>query len=245
MSDSSQHERLLTEQIDYYKARAGEYDDWCLRRGRYDYGAQRNQEWFDEVEQVRQALGTFQPLGQVLELAAGTGWWTEQLLRYATHITAVDAAAETIALNRARVQSDRVHYEQADIFAWQPPEPHCYDVVFFSFWLSHVPPERFEAFWDLVRAALKPEGRVFLIDSRFNPASTARDHRLENPQGTTAARRLNDGRTYEIIKRFYEPRQLEEQLATLGWQFEIRQTAQHFIYGAGQNVLSTCSARPE
>ena len=234
MSDSSHHERLLTEQIDYYKARAGEYDDWFMRRGRYDYGSQRNQEWFDEVEQVRQALGTFQPAGHVLELASGTGWWTEQLLRYATHITAVDAAAETITLNRARVQSDRVHYEQADIFAWQPQKSQRYDVVFFSFWLSHVPPERFRAFWDLVRSALKPEGRVFLIDSRFNPTSTARDHRLESPLSTTAARRLNDGRTYEIIKRFYEPQQLEDQLATLGWQFEIQQTAHHFIYGAGQ-----------
>jgi hypothetical protein len=44
---------------------------------------------------------------------------------------------------------------------------------------------------------------------------------------------MNDGCTYEIVKIFYEPRQLEEQLAALGWQFEIRQTPQHFIYGVG------------
>ena len=31
---------LLAEQEDYYRARAGEYDDWFYRRGRYDRGAQ-------------------------------------------------------------------------------------------------------------------------------------------------------------------------------------------------------------
>jgi 2-polyprenyl-3-methyl-5-hydroxy-6-metoxy-1,4-benzoquinol methylase len=233
MNDSPDHERLLTEQIDYYKARAGEYDDWFMRRGRYDYGPERNQEWFDEVDLLRRALGAFRPDGDVLEFASGTGWWTEQLLKYASHIVAVDAAAETIALNCARVHSDRVRYEQADIFAWQPQASERYDVVFFSFWLSHVPPERFDAFWGLVRSALKPQGRVFLIDSRFNPSSTARDHRLEDPLATTATRRLNDGRTYEIVKLFYEPRRLEEQLASLGWQAEIQQTPEHFIYGSG------------
>jgi hypothetical protein len=35
------------------------------------------------------------------------------------------------------------------------------NLLFFSFWLSHVPPARFEEFWALVRGALKPEGRAF------------------------------------------------------------------------------------
>ena len=34
-------ERLLQEQVDYYRARAGEYDEWFFRTGRYDLGAAR------------------------------------------------------------------------------------------------------------------------------------------------------------------------------------------------------------
>jgi len=31
----------------------------------------------------------------VLELAGGTGWWTEQLIRTADRLTVVDASSET------------------------------------------------------------------------------------------------------------------------------------------------------
>src|SRR5262245_66135714 len=47
--------------------------------------------------------------------------------------------------------SDRVDYVVADIFAWRPERP--FDFVLFAFWMSHVPPARFEAFWTLVRRA--------------------------------------------------------------------------------------------
>jgi demethylmenaquinone methyltransferase/2-methoxy-6-polyprenyl-1,4-benzoquinol methylase len=229
---TSIQDELLTEQIAYYRARASEYDDWFLRRDRYDRGPELNQQWFDEVEQVRGALRALKPCGDVLELACGTGLWTEQLLPHATHIMAVDAAAETIAINRWRVRSERVQYVQADLFAWQPTMQ--YDVVFFGFWLSHVPPERFESFWGLVRAALKPGGRVFFVDSRYEPTSTALDHRLEGPQATTATRKLKDGRTFNIVKVFYDPPQLQCQLAHLGWDFTVQSTAHYFIFGTGQ-----------
>ena len=111
---------------------------------------------------------------EVLELACGTGLWTQRLADGNRHVTAVDASPETIAINRERVGSANVEYHVADIFSWVPPT--TYDVVFFSFWLSHVPPARFEEFWALVRAALKPGGQAFFIDSLPEPTSTAKDH---------------------------------------------------------------------
>ena len=35
---------ILQEQIDYYRARAAEYDEWFNRQGRYDRGPQANQQ---------------------------------------------------------------------------------------------------------------------------------------------------------------------------------------------------------
>jgi ubiquinone/menaquinone biosynthesis C-methylase UbiE len=231
---AGEHEPLLQEQIAYYRARAGEYDEWFLRQGRYDRGPELNRRWFEEVAEVRQALAAFNPTGHLLELACGTGLWTEQLLRYAQSITAVDAVAEVLAINRARVRSPRVQYVQADLFSWQPPER--YDAVFFGFWLSHVPPERFDPFWALVRAALAPGGRVFFVDSRFEPTSTAADHRLGAPQDTTVTRQLNDGRTFHIVKVFYNPQELEQRLQGLGWRFRVRETASYFVYGEGESL---------
>ncbi|MEM7029463.1 MAG: class I SAM-dependent methyltransferase [Chloroflexota bacterium] len=227
---------LLEEQIAYYQARASEYDEWFLRQGRYDHGAEHTAQWFAQVGQIQQALAEFQPVGQVLEFACGTGWWTEQLSRYADQITAVDASSEVIALNQARLQSSGTVYHQSDIFAWQPNQ--AYDLVFFSFWLSHVPPEQFEPFWHLVARSLKPDGRVFFIDSQFEPSATAKDHHLRSAKDTTTKRKLNDGREFQIVKIFYEPSALTEKLSDLGWDIEIKETPEHFIYGMGQRFRS-------
>src|SRR5256885_13903029 len=62
---------LIESQVEYYRARAQEYDEWFLRQGRYDRGSALNERWFSEVEVVRQWLTTRGSLGDVLELAAG------------------------------------------------------------------------------------------------------------------------------------------------------------------------------
>jgi len=87
---------LLGEQIAYYRARAGEYDEWFLRQGRYDRGPALNEQWFEEVGQVVGALEAFAPTGRVLELAGGTGLWTERLVHLADSVTVVDASPASI-----------------------------------------------------------------------------------------------------------------------------------------------------
>ncbi len=225
-------ETLLQQQIEYYRARAPEYDDWFLRRGRYDRGPEANADWFADAELVRAALAGFHPSGDVLELACGTGLWTEALLSTARRITAVDAAPETLALNRERLHSPAVRYIQADLFTWRPEER--FDAVFFGFWLSHVPPARFEPFWRMVASALKPGGRVFFVDSIYEPTSTARDHQLGDPGGESVVRRINDGREFRIVKIFYRPDDLAGRLRPLGWTTRIRETPHYFIYGEGR-----------
>ena len=130
----------LDEQLRYYRARAPEYDAWALREGGFARGPRERAKWFADIAKLERALDRFHPSGRVLELACGTGQWTERLTRYADRLTAVDAAEEALDLNRRRV-GDGVRYIHADMFSWEPAE--TYDVVFFSFWLSHVPPERF------------------------------------------------------------------------------------------------------
>ncbi|HEU4558423.1 MAG TPA: class I SAM-dependent methyltransferase [Longimicrobium sp.] len=224
---------LLEQQKEYYRARAGEYDEWFMREGRYDRGPEHHAQWFAEVEEVRAALERFNPTGRVLELACGTGWWTDQLVRWADEVTAVDASAEVLELNRIRVGDTKVRRVQADLFAWEPDA--LYDVVFFSFWLSHVPPERFDAFWGMVRIALAPGGRVFLVDSLRAVESTAKDHVLPD-EDIVLERKLNDGRRFNIYKLFYQPSDLEARLATLGWRASIHGTANFFLYGAAEPV---------
>ena len=167
----------IQEQIAYYRARAGEYDEWFYRIGRYDHGAELNRRWFDQAAVVMRALHDLAPVENVLELACGTGIWTRELLQVGKHITAIDASPEVIEINRSKLQSGRVEYIQADLFAWEPERE--YDLVAFAFWLSHVPPERLDDFLAKVYRALRPGGRIFMVDSRLDQSSTARDRPIQ------------------------------------------------------------------
>jgi SAM-dependent methyltransferase len=209
----------LAEQREYYRQRAPEYDQWWQAQGRYAKPAEDERRWFDDIAEAERALETFAPTGDVLELAAGTGWWTEHLTRSADSVTAVDANEETLALNRRRTEATgKVSYVVADLFAWSPPRG-TYDVVFFSYWLSHVPADRLAGFWRDVAGALRPGGRVFLVDSYHH-------ERLPND---VAQRSLNDGRSFEVVKRFWQP---EELAATPGWRLTAAVTANRGIIHA-------------
>ena len=225
----SDDDTLLRRQAEYYRARAPEYDDWFFRRGRYDRGPQANAAWHAETALLRSALDAFRPAGDVLELACGTGLWTERLATAARSVTAVDASPEMLAINRERVRNPALRYVQADLFAWRPDRR--YDAVFFGFWLSHVPAPKFESFWELVAAALRPGGRVFFVDSKYEPTSTARDHDLGDPVAGTVRRTLNDGREFRVVKIFYRPAELRDSLRSLGWTADIRETPNYFLYG--------------
>ena len=223
---------LLREQAEYYRARAGEYDDWWRRIGRYDRGPEATARWNAEVAEVAAALDRAPLTGDVLELASGTGWWTERLARTASRLTCIDASPETIEINRARLRSAGLpepRYAVADLFAWTPDE--TYDAVFFSFWLSHVPEDRFEAFWSTVARALKPGGRAYLVDSLPDLTSTANNHVMPDADGLQE-RKLDDSRSYRIVKRFREAGPLADRLAMLGWTSSLASTSHYFVHGA-------------
>ena len=222
-------EQRLRHQIEYYRARAGEYDEWFLRQGRYDRGAAHRAAWFDEVAIVERALGEEIEGDRILELACGTGLWTRHLT--ATHrlVVALDTSPEVIAINRARVTAGEVRYVIGDVFAL--PLAKRFDMVFFAFWLSHVPETRFNEFWQTVRQLLRPGGRVFFVDSLLEPESTARDHDRLTASGVVP-RKLNDGRLFHIVKMFHPPADLERRLSDLGWAGWVRSSGRFFLYGS-------------
>jgi SAM-dependent methyltransferase len=214
---------LVDEQVAYYRAVAPDYDEFD----------KRDATQIDRAE-LEEALARFDPRGDVLELAGGTGAWTLQLAQCARYLTVVDASAETLAINRAKTErtTTPVEYVVADVFDWRPERR--FDVVFFSFWLTHVPPARFDGFWQVVEQSLLPGGRVFFIDNA-RPVLEASDHVMrDHPERGVSIRRLSDGRQYNIVKVYWRPDALRRRLATLSLDMHVRETANRLcIYGHG------------
>lgn len=188
----------IREQIAYYAARAPEYRNTTPSSGPLVAATRR-----------LRALG---PLGCVLELAPGTGAWTEQLVRIAGAVTAIDASAEMIEINRRQVADPRVVYRQADLFEWTPDRQ--YDLVFSAFFLSHVPPELAGAFLRRAADAVRPGGHLFVVDQ----CDDLPDDPLPVREGMFEERTLRDGRRFTIVKVYYHPAVLAERVARLGFE---------------------------
>lgn len=212
---------LLAEQRAYYRARAGEYDATYPLDERADADARRR---------LLTELEAHAPYGRVLELACGTGQWTVELARHASAVTAVDASPETLAICTRRVP--QASYVHADLFTWRPEER--YDLVFFAAWLSHVPPQRFDAFWALVADCLAPGGRVFVIDEL--PAVAAVEHAAPDQPAHVVRRRLTTGASFRAVKVAYEPDDLRGRLAALGWEAEVTTVGWRFFCATVRRV---------
>ena len=223
---------VLAEQVAYYRKRAGEYDEWWFRTGRYDHGEELNAAWNADAREVESALSSWldaRKPGSALELACGTGIFTRWVAPRVGQLLALDASPEVQAINRHRVNAGNVRYEVADLFAWEPAGR--YDLVFMSFWLSHGPDDRFDAFWTKVRAALAPGGSAYVIDSGWDMTSTARNHARPDRDAGIAERKLNDGSEYRIVKIFHEPDALAARLRALGFVSSVVHTPRYFIHG--------------
>jgi len=196
----------------YYAQRAAEYERIYAKPERQA-----------DLAALRQRLRGLFAGRKVLELACGTGLWTQELLPISRSILALDGAPEMLAVNRAKLNSSKVSYQQADLFTWQPAE--SYDLVFAAFWLSHVPPALLPAHLKQVARAVGPGGRVVLVDEPAGGAQLSGPVEGEGQQ----TRALHDGSQYRIIKVYHDPHALADELRKHGIVSEIW-AGEYFFY---------------
>jgi ubiquinone/menaquinone biosynthesis C-methylase UbiE len=219
---------VIQEQIRYYSELAAEYDATTKLAPEHPLAVQ--------VMELQKALTAFAPRGEVLEIACGTGSWTRLLVEYASELTALDASGDMLALCRQKLGDAAVRYVEADVFAWKPESR--YDAVFFANWLSHVPPKRFDEFWSKVADLLTPTGRVFFLDEE-TPDVRGQEEFLDEARALVR-RRLPDGRTYDIVKVYYDASRLGQRLRALGWDVQVHSTGDLYW---GDGCRSKATAR--
>lgn len=221
--------RLVAEQVEYYRARADEYDTTSPTRDEDGFPA------------LVAALDHVAPRGRVLELACGTGIWTAELARHASALTAVDAAPEMIELNRAKVRRPDIEYVVADLFDWHPRAR--YDVVFLAAWLSHVPPQRFASFWAMIDDALAPGGTVIIVDEL--PAVATVERVVTDAPAPAVERQLRSGQRFRTVKVLYAPEHLIAELSALGWAADVRAVNWRFFFATVVRSDGVCNSRED
>ena len=175
---------------DYYAARATEYDTI--------YSKPERQADLRQIERWLPGVFTGR---SVLEIACGTGYWTQFFPSQCTRVLAIDASPETIRVARTRVPARKVEFIVSDAYNL-PLQAELFDGGFAGFWWSHVPRARQCAFLDGFHARLEPGASVVLLDNRFVPDSSSPISEQDGDGNTYQTRRLSDRSSHRILKNF-------------------------------------------
>lgn len=193
---------------EYYNARAPEYEQIYYR----EIPARRK-----EIDDEAARLEKLSTDKTVIDLACGTGYWTEVLARRAKSVLAVDASQQMIDQAGEKKFIAPVQLAQGDMFS--AGEDQAYDLVSSGFWFSHQPKEDWQKFFDLLKRLVKPDGRIWLIENN-PPAEGANQESIRTDEhgNNFKLRKLDDGREFVILKNYFEKSELQEAFQS---QFKI------------------------
>jgi SAM-dependent methyltransferase len=185
---------ILREMRAYYEARAPLHD------GYMGYSDNESMELVLSpiVERVVELLSG----RDVLEVACGTGNWTQVLARRARSVVAIDASETALELARRKVAGgERVEFVRADAFALDGLGG-SFGGAFASDWLSHVPVGSMRSFLDNVHLRLAGGSPVVFLDilARDHPDLTP--YRRDRDGNTICRRVLPDGREFDVVRNY-------------------------------------------
>jgi len=180
--------------VEYYRARAAEYEQIYYRDV-----PKRRQEISDHVNFVEKlAAGK-----TVLELACGTGYWTQAAAKDAKEVIATDIALEMIKEAKNKKYNAPVKFIHSNIYDL-PFKSAAFDLIIIGFWFSHEPRQNYSKFFEIIKRPLKADGQIWLIDNN-PPAEGAKSDFLHTDEsGNNFKRRwLNDGQEFTILKNYF------------------------------------------
>jgi ubiquinone/menaquinone biosynthesis C-methylase UbiE len=181
-----------TDLKNYYAQRAKEYEQIYQK-------PERQKDISKLKGLLRQVLGE----RDVLEIACGTGFWTEAIAQTARMILATDVNDAVLEIAEKKpYPKENVKFLLADALTLHGI-PDKFNAVFAGFWLSHLPKSQIRDFLENIQGRLSSEGVVVLVDNRFTEGSSTPLHRADENGNTYQLRQLADGSQHEILKNFF------------------------------------------
>ena len=166
----------------------------------------------------------------VLEIACGTGYWTETLAKTSKSVHACDYNESVLEIARVKTYDPaRVTFQQLDFWTLQKPAKR-YDIVFGGFIWSHISLEKLPAFLTLLRQQIKPGGSLIFLDNNYIEGSSTPISKTDKLDNTYQIRTLANGKQYEIIKNF--PEHLELASVLLQMDLDLEWWSMEYYWGA-------------
>jgi len=183
----------------YYTKRAAEYEQIYEKPERQH-----------ELEWLRSRIPALFRGRTVLEVACGTGYWTQFIARAAAKVHACDINEAVLEIARDKaIPRQRVSFFKADAITLEGVPPGC-DAAFAGFWWSHVKKSDLARFVRNLAAHVEPGALVAILDNRYAEGSSTAISRRDAEGNTYQMRKLANGEEYEVLKNFPTPAELAD-----------------------------------
>ena len=202
----------------YYSKRAAEYEQIYQKPERQH-----------ELEWLRGRIPELLAGRTVLEVACGTGYWTQFIARKARKVHACDINESVLEIAADKpIAKDRVHFFKADAVTLEGVPAGC-DAAFAGFWWSHVKKSGIEQFVANLARKVEPGARVVILDNQFAEGSSTPVSRRDAEGNTYQLRHLASGEEYEVLKNFPSPAELAEAVRPVAREAHLETLAYYWL----------------
>lgn len=138
---------------------------------------------------------------QVVEIACGTGYWTDKIAQTAASVFATDINEAVIEVAKKKaLPSKQVSFGIADIYHF--PETQKYEALFGGFIWSHILLQDLDKFLTTANKLVSPGGTVVFMDNTFVEGSNHPITKIDEHGNSFQTRKLEDGSTHLVLKNF-------------------------------------------
>ncbi|MCB9284744.1 MAG: methyltransferase domain-containing protein [Lewinellaceae bacterium] len=188
---------MQTDIIQYYRDRAKEFEKV--------YWKEERQEGIAQITRYLQAW--FQGKS-ILEVACGTGFWTERIAHTSGPIHSSDVNPSVLDIARAKTYASPVAFET---LSWEDlnKAPDGYQSLFGGFIWSHILKEALPAFVEKCLEKVPDGGLLVFVDNTWVPGNSTPIHQTDPNGNTFQLRTLENGEDYLVLKNYFSREELE------------------------------------
>ncbi len=156
---------------------------------------------------------------KILEVACGTGNWTQVLAKRARSVLATDINESVLEIARKKPCAGRVEFLQHDAYALHKLRGE-FDVAFAADWWSHIPKSAIHTFQGNLHRALSPGAVVIMLDMTLNDYFRNEPSTVDLDGNRLSRRKTPDGTEHSVVKNFPTESELRETIRDVVSKFD-------------------------
>ncbi|CAM4432625.1 Methyltransferase domain-containing protein [Pedobacter westerhofensis] len=192
----------------YYKERAKEYEKIYAK-------PERQSDLISSIDILRNLFCE----KDILEIACGTGFWTEKIARTAKSIHATDVNEAVIEIARQKNLGNKVRFEVADLYNLDTKQR--YEGLFGGFIWSHILLQDLNSFVEIINQTMVKNGFMVFMDNKFVEGSSIPIASTDQFGNTYQLRKLENGTSHSVLKNFPTQDLIFEKLSVIAFDINF------------------------